>query len=259
MQQYKYETEQKHDNLPWHFHGGREEKKSARGRDRERQILAVSASPVGYQLSARVMIKETKNSRNTRPPVSICQARFPLSLTLYGIECTERIGFLYNFNFFDEDPVHCLSGVYILQYDQPPISKNPFFFILTNIDRTGRERCNFLRFPFPPTVCPRSSDPFYIVSYYINGSLLPRHTVWFPPSALFIILPQDDSILHNIYTPEYLPKQSVSNNLSSSDQDCKWSLKWKGSETLVTAADSFLISNVQTSAKECCNICLLVT
>ena len=47
--------------------------------------------------------------------------------SLYGIECTERIGFLYNFNFFDEDPVHFLSGVYILQYDQPPISKNPFF------------------------------------------------------------------------------------------------------------------------------------
>ena len=27
------------------------------------------------------------------------------------------------------------------------------------------------------TVCPRSSDPFYIVSYYKNGSLLLGHTV----------------------------------------------------------------------------------
>ena len=28
-----------------------------------------------------------------------------------------------------------------------------------------------------PTVCPRSSDPFYVVSYYKNGSLLPGHTL----------------------------------------------------------------------------------
>ena len=27
------------------------------------------------------------------------------------------------------------------------------------------------------TVCPGSSDPFYIVGYYINGSVLPGHTV----------------------------------------------------------------------------------
>ena len=27
------------------------------------------------------------------------------------------------------------------------------------------------------TVCPRTSDPLYIVSYYINGSLLLGHTV----------------------------------------------------------------------------------
>ena len=27
------------------------------------------------------------------------------------------------------------------------------------------------------TVCPGSSDPFHIVSYYINGSLLLGHTV----------------------------------------------------------------------------------
>ena len=26
-------------------------------------------------------------------------------------------------------------------------------------------------------VCQGSSDPFYIVTYYINGSLLPGHTV----------------------------------------------------------------------------------
>ena len=26
------------------------------------------------------------------------------------------------------------------------------------------------------TVCPRSSDPFYNVTYYINGALLPGHT-----------------------------------------------------------------------------------
>ena len=29
----------------------------------------------------------------------------------------------------------------------------------------------------PDTVCPRSSDPFYIVSYYKNGALLLGHTV----------------------------------------------------------------------------------
>ena len=27
------------------------------------------------------------------------------------------------------------------------------------------------------TICPGSSGPFYVVSYYINGSLLPGHTV----------------------------------------------------------------------------------
>ena len=30
------------------------------------------------------------------------------------------------------------------------------------------------------TVCPESSDPFYIVTYYKNGSLLPGHTVQSP-------------------------------------------------------------------------------
>ena len=29
------------------------------------------------------------------------------------------------------------------------------------------------------TVCPRSSDPIYIVTYYIKWSLLLRHTVYF--------------------------------------------------------------------------------
>ena len=29
------------------------------------------------------------------------------------------------------------------------------------------------------TVCPGSSDPFYIVSYYIKWVTLPGHTVWF--------------------------------------------------------------------------------
>ena len=28
------------------------------------------------------------------------------------------------------------------------------------------------------TVCPGRSDPFYILTYYINGSLLPGHTVY---------------------------------------------------------------------------------
>ena len=28
------------------------------------------------------------------------------------------------------------------------------------------------------SVCPGSSDPFYVVTYYIIVSLLPGHTVW---------------------------------------------------------------------------------
>ena len=34
------------------------------------------------------------------------------------------------------------------------------------------------------TVCPGSSDPFYIVTYYKNWSLLPRHAVSLKKSIL---------------------------------------------------------------------------